>query len=213
MQSFNNIISGIDVSHHQGTIDWAAVKGAKCDFAFIKATEGQTFVDSNFKRNREAANAAGLIVGAYHFFRNTSTPEGQVDNFVRTVGPISAGDLPPVLDLEVPNQWNFPTEERMQRILEWIDALRNRLGNHIHPIIYLSPSFADDILNNDNRLKDHPLWLAHYTSADAPRVPRPWDEWTFWQWTNKGRMNGIKGDVDLNRFHGGRERFEKLLVE
>lgn len=70
-----------------------------------------------------------------------------------------------------------------------------------------------DVLGSDARLKNHPLWVAHYTSAAKPRIPAPWSFWTFWQYTDRGRVAGIAGGVDINRFNGDRGRLEALLIQ
>jgi lysozyme len=205
---------GIDVSHHNGDIDWSMVKQAGAEFAFLKATEGATFVDKTFKANWKEAKASGIRVGAYHFFRPRIALQSQIDNFVRALGSVEAGDLPPVIDTEVPSDWAKLTgKQSVDLIVGFIDGIRAKLGDNVHPIIYLSPSFADDVLKNDARLKDHPLWLAHYTSASRPRVPKPWDFWTFWQFTENGKVAGISGNVDINRFNGQSDRLEALLVK
>jgi lysozyme len=195
---------GIDVSRWQGKVDWAKVRQAGYTFAFVKATESAHWVDPNFVRNREEARKAGLYVGAYHFFRPKVMVEAQVLNFVRNIGSLRPGELPPVLDIEVPEDWKgIPQEERISMILHWLREVELRLG--VKPIVYLSPSFAADILKHDKRLMDYMLWIAHYTGASQPRVPAPWTHWWFWQHSETGSVPGITGHVDLNRFNGREE--------
>lgn len=208
------IIKGIDVSHHQNEIDWQAVRSAEIEFVFIKATEGTTFVDPKFKHNWRAAKEAGLIRGAYHFFRTTSPLEGNIANLVNTVEKLEPGDLPVVLDLEIPNQWTDIEAGRREDLIErWLDGVCDYFEGTMTPIVYLSPNFATETLANPAFLKDYPLWLAHYTSAPQPRVPRPWTDWTFWQYTNEGKVPGIKGNVDLNLFNGTKEQLLRYLNE
>lgn len=204
---------GVDVSHHQGVIDWQKVRNAGCQFAFIKATEGATFKDRQFRRNRDEAGKNGIITGAYHFFRAGTSLEAQMNNFAKTIGEVHSGELSPVIDVEIPSQWSrFSVSERNDMIVEFIEGIRERLGRNIDPFIYLSPSFADDVLKNDYRLAYSPLWLAHYTSRNSPRTPRPWSTWTFWQWTERGRVAGVDTYVDLNRFNGTMEDLLALTV-
>ncbi|MCA9803286.1 MAG: glycoside hydrolase family 25 protein [Cyanobacteria bacterium HKST-UBA02] len=205
---------GIDVSHHQGSIDWEKVAATGCAFAYLKATEGATYKDSTYKRNRARAQANGIITGAYHFFRTSASVESQLDNFAAALGTVAVGQLPPVIDVEVPSQWTrLSVARRNELVYDFIEGIRSRLGRHINPIVYLSSSFADDVLKNDPGLKDHPLWLAHYTTKAKPRVPAPWKVWTFWQWTERGRVDGISTYCDVNRFNGSRERLSTLLVK
>src|SRR4051794_25361600 len=95
-------LEGIDVSNHNGVIDWQAVKDAGISFAFIKATEGDAFVDRYFATNMARCRAAGVIPGAYHFYHHDIDPAEQADHFVHVMGPIHPGDLPPTIDVEMP---------------------------------------------------------------------------------------------------------------
>lgn len=205
---------GIDVSNHQGTINWDLVKTEGVQFAFIKATEGGSFRDGTFKRNWREAKRVGILRGAYHFFRPRSSLTAQQDNFADFLGDAEPGDLPPVIDVEVPSEWSHLTfRQRNDMILNWIEGIRKRLGSNVHPIIYMSSSFAGDVLGHDSRLAAHPLWVAHYTRAARPTVPKPWQFETFWQYTDRGRIDGVSGNVDLNWFNGSRERLEALLIK
>lgn len=204
-------LAGIDVSHYQKNIDWAAVARGGIQYCFIKATEGPGSVDAFFASNWQAARDAGLMRGAYHFFRPKTPASAQADLFVRTVDQLQPGDLPPVLDLEVPNDWaNIPVDGRAALAVTWLESVESRLG--VTPIVYLSPSFANEILKNDPALARFPLWIAHYTSAAAPAVPKPWATWTFWQYTDKGKPDGVAGFVDSDRFRGSLDELKALAV-
>lgn len=211
-QALKERLFGIDVSHHQGSVDWAKAKAAGVQFAFIKATEGGTFVDPQFSRNRRALREAGIPCGAYHFFRTTSTVDAQVANFVRAVGKLEPGDLPPVLDIEVPEQWrSLSLKERLALVHGFCDAVEKKLG--VAPIVYLSPSFASDVLGGDASVKKYVLWLAHYTTAENPRTPFPWTDWHFWQYSETGSVPGIPNrSVDMNRFNGGQVELDRIKV-
>src|ERR1700722_519001 len=93
---------GIDVSYANSTVDWHAVSNdpQNIRFAYLKATEGTSIQDPTFKLNRSSANSAGIPTGAYHFYSLTSPPNTQATNFIKTVGELNTGDLPPVLDFE-----------------------------------------------------------------------------------------------------------------
>ena len=212
-KSSNPCLFGIDVSHHQGDIDWALVKASGVNYCFVKATEGSTWKDRKFDFNWNQLKAHGIIRGTYHFFRPNAPIERQVNNLVSKVGKLEPGDLPPVLDAEVPDSWTrFSLNKRLQMIDDWMIGVEEGLG--IEPILYLSPSFADEILKGSKRVKKYTLWLAHYTSRPSPRVPAPWDDWTFWQYSETGRLDGIKTNtVDLNRFKGSLEDLKKLTFK
>ncbi|MBS1954391.1 MAG: glycoside hydrolase family 25 protein [Cyanobacteria bacterium SZAS-4] len=202
-------IPGIDVSIYQGKIDWQRVKQAGIKFAFVKATEGATFQDKLFKENIRAAQSAGISCGAYHFFR-PKTPIGpQVDNFINSIRSAGVTVLP-ALDLEVPADWrNIPRGDRINLVIEWLERVKSVLG--IPPIIYLSSSFPGDVLTDAHELAAYPLWLAHYTKHPAPVVPAPWQTYTFWQHSDRGAVEGIVGNVDLNWFNGPAVDLEKVM--
>lgn len=199
---------GIDVSHYQGDPDWSKVKAAGVDFAFIKATEGSSLVDKKFARNRAQARLYGVPTGFYHFARANAPLQNQINNFLATVGKLEPGDLPPVLDVEIPEPWlKLSLKKRLELVYGWLKAAKKALG--VDPIIYMSPSFAQ-VLGNDPGLAAYPLWVAHYTKAGKPTVPKPFPFWTFWQYSDRGTVSGITGPVDVNRFNGDKSQLDKF---
>lgn len=190
-------------------MDWPAVARAGIEFCFIKATEGASHVDARFASNWRAAAEAGLVRGAYHFFHPAISVTAQADLFLRTVPRLEPDDLPPVLDLEAPEEWQgVPVLQRAQLALGWLRAVEDRL--HLTPILYLSPAFMTDILHNASALEQYPVWLAQYTTEAAPDVPKPWAKWTFWQHTRQATLPGILSKVDLNRFNGTLDELKSL---
>jgi len=212
MKAKTQFLVGMDVSHFQGQVDWQKVKASGAQFAFIKATEGVTIVDQSFASNRKNAKAAGLICGFYHLFRPKDKALAQVDNFVNEIGAIEPGELPPVLDIEVPGDWkNITLAARQKLVLDWLVAVEARLG--VRPIGYINGSDARGLLKNDPALAKYLLWLANYTKASQPAVPRPWTAWTFWQHTPKGTISGVTGPVDLDHFQGSMADLNKLTKQ
>lgn len=207
---------GIDVAHHEGLIDWLSVRNAGVLYAFLKASEASTFKDKRYKFNRAQCAANGIPSGGYHFFRPHAPVSRQITNLVSMVGAMQEGELPPVLDLEVPESWrSLSLNQRNKIVRQWLDGVEAALN--VKPIIYLSSSFAGDILGSQKWLQDYILWVAHYTRAANPRVPEPWKSssnrtWTFWQYSETGRVDGISDDlVDLNRFNGTAADLKNLL--
>jgi len=200
-------IHGIDVSHHQSVISWEdvhamQVKDVKLGFAVIKATEGLTRVDWQFRRNWRKAKENGMPRGAYHFFLANKSGITQADNFINTV-KLEKGDLPPVLDVE--DTYGVKTADVVKRVKEFLYAVERHYG--VKPIIYTGADFYKKYLGDE--FDDYPLWVAHYIQKNKPRINRPW---VFWQHSEKGRVNGITAAVDFNVFHGSRSEFEDLLV-
>ncbi|MBL0145924.1 MAG: glycoside hydrolase family 25 protein [Chitinophagaceae bacterium] len=204
----NFAIHGIDVSHHQSTIDWEEVKAMqvkniRIGFSFIKATEGVGTVDNTFKKNWFNAKNAGLPRGAYHFFVASKSGKTQAENFIETVD-LQKGDLPPVLDVEVIN--GTSKKDLQARLKEWLDTVEGHYN--VKPIIYTNVVFYETYLAGE--FDSYPLWVAHYLVQDKPRITR---NWIMWQHSEKGHVNGIDAFVDFNAFNGDSTDFKRLLIK
>lgn len=200
-------IHGIDVSHHQASIDWKDVQNmqvqqVKIGFSFIKATEGLNDMDSRFRQNWFYAKQSGLSRGAYHFFHAGKSGKAQADHFIETVR-LEKGDLPPVLDIEQTN--GASDADIRQRAMDWL--VRIETYYKVKPIIYTNVEFYERFLSP--QFDRYPLWVAHYLVRDRPRIKRPW---IFWQHNEKGHVNGINAFVDFNVFNGDSLDFRKLLI-
>lgn len=218
----NGWLKGLDLSHHQEEVDWAKLKADGWQYIFLKATEGGTYTDPTFAIRREECRRQGLPTGFYHFFRPKGPVRLQIENFLRNVGRLQPGELPPVLDLEVAGEWKSNTElkaqwyeinleDRVKMVVEWCEAVEAALG--VAPIIYMSSGFAAEVLGNAPVLSRWLLWVANYTTAPQPRLPQPWSNWAFWQYSESGRVDGIPAnDVDLNWFNGTVADLARLQV-
>ena len=200
-------IHGIDVSRYQQLISWEAVKdmqvqNIKIGFAFMKATEGNGNADPFFKRNWRKARTAGITRGAYHFFIATKDGKKQAENFIDKVELVT-GDLPPVLDIE--QTFGARPEQLRTEIKKWLDAVETYYS--VRPIIYTYIDFYEK--NLKGYFDEYPLWIAHYLQPHEPRIGR---EWSFWQHSEAGRVNGILSKVDFNVFNGDSLAFRALLV-
>jgi len=200
-------IHGIDVSRYQQTISWEMVKemnvhDIKLQFAFIKATEGIGNIDPYFKRNWKKSKQAGIRRGAYHFFIATKDGRLQAQNFIKSV-KLESGDLPPVIDIE--HVYTAKPEQLRMELKEWLDVVENYF--HVRPVIYTYLDFYDK--NLKGYFDDYPLWVAHYLQPHQPRINR---DWTFWQHSEQGHVNGIPSRVDFNVFNGDSLAFQSFLV-
>jgi len=186
-------VPGIDVSHYQHTVTWPAVHKDGIAFAYAKATGGIRFVDPDFEKNWAGMRHAGIVRGAYHYFYADEDPEAQAEHFVNTVRSLSAGDLPPVVD--VGQRSDIPPKELVGRLRRWIKVVERKLGRR--PVIYASADFYKTQLAEG--LSDYPLWVAQYGVNVPDETVKPW---TFWQYSNRGRLNGVAGAVDRSVFNG-----------
>lgn len=202
------LLHGIDLSHHNGEVDWKKVKQSKVAFAFIKATEGVTYNDTEFADNWRGAQKVGIRHGAYHFFSPHESVHKQVNHFLSSIKHQHKGSLPPVLDVEDQSQWRgLSHKQSADKVLTWLHAVHKHTG--VIPIIYMSPSFAQDVLGNDKRLAHYPLWIAHYDTR-KPDIPQPFKHYSFWQFSEKSHLKGVSGQVDGNYFNGTLSELAKL---
>jgi lysozyme len=188
-------VPGIDVSYYQNDISWRRVRRAGIRYAFIRTSDGLDHPDERFAKNWAGAKRAKIMRGAYQYFRADQDPTSQADILIAVLAR-DPGELPPVIDVES-NGGKSPAE-LVSRVQTWIARVRDKLG--VEPIVYTGPEFWRDKTKNAD-LSSQPLWIAHYTRG-CPTVPSPWPKWTFWQYTDNGRVPGIEGPVDLDMFSG-----------
>jgi GH25 family lysozyme M1 (1,4-beta-N-acetylmuramidase) len=199
-------LPGVDVSHWQGTITWSKVKAAGIRFAIAKATEGQKYNDPTFATNKKGAMANGIKFTGYHFARpdNTSGDARIEADHLVNVARLSSGNLIPALDLE--STGGLGKAALQTWVWRWLNRVSYRM-NGVKPMIYTSPYFWKTYMGNSRAYADQgykTLWIAHWKTA-TPTVPAEnWggNSWTFWQWTNCWRVNGISGCVDGDRYNG-----------
>jgi lysozyme len=197
---------GIDVYDGDGKVDWAAVKKSGKSFAIVRATEGASVKDTAFAQHWKAMKVNGIIRGAYHFFHPlTSDPVIQAREFLKTVGKLEPGDLPPVLDIEKTDGADSKTIiSKMKLWLAEVEkAIAQQTGKKLKPIIYTYPNFWIDTLGNPSEFADYPLWIAHY-GVEVPLMPSTWGEknWMIHQYKDDADdVPGVSGQADLNRFH------------
>lgn len=199
-------IQGIDVSHHQDSIDWKAVAAAGMQFAYAKASEGAGFTDPAFAANYAGILGAGMLRGAYHFFDVAPAPLDQVANFLKALGTPRPDDLPPMLDLESGGSQDGPAIVR--GALQWLDQVQQAVGRT--PVVYCTGRFWTDVLGNPEKLKEFPFWIAEYTGADAPALPAGRPSYSLWQYAQTGKVQGISGPVDLDWFNGSLDQLRQL---
>lgn len=197
-------VYGIDVSHYQGEIEWDSLKQGNAEFpmqfVFIRATAGKDGLDSEFKDNWDGAKQAGLIRGAYHYYRPDENSLEQANSFIKRV-KLSKGDLPPVLDIE-----KIPAGQSMDSLKSGLKKWLKRVEVHygMKPILYSGESFYSDFLKEE--FKGYNLWIANY-SFFADEIKK---EWLFWQFTDKASVGGIDGNVDVNIYNGNAAALRKL---
>jgi len=194
-------IKGMDVSYYEPSIDWVAAHNAGIEFAIIRATDGVQYSDPKFREYWQGAKDAGVIRGAYQFFRPAEDPIAQADLLLQRMGPLEPGDLPPVIDVEVSG--GLTPAQVKASVQAWVDHVAAAIGRP--PIIYAGLYSWHDLTGSAN-MTTSPLWVAQYTAAACPNIPTPWTRWLMWQYTPTGVIDGIPGaNLDLDVFNGTRD--------
>jgi|HubBroStandDraft_1064217.scaffolds.fasta_scaffold25997_3 lysozyme len=192
------MIAGIDVSHYNGSVDCGQMAAGGVVFAYIKASEGRFTKDALYANNYAGLKQNQIVRGAYHFFYPQLDAQAQASNFLSVVTQLTAGDLPPVLDVELSGgQSPSNIAAAMQ---QWLDNVQQSLGRT--PIIYTSASFWNTSLGGTAAFAGYPLWVAEYTSNPSPNVPAGFSNYVFWQYSQSGSVPGITGNVDMDWFQG-----------
>ena len=190
-------VRGIDVSHHQGEIDWPRVAAAGIRFAFIKATEGRDHRDGRFEANWRGADGAGIARGAYHFFTFCSPGREQAEHFLRTAPP-TPGSLPPVADVEFVGNckgWRSLDDVRAE-LRAFLELLERAAG--ATPVLYVTPDSFERVAAGE--FGGYPIWIRSVVEQPAPDA---FGGWLIWQFSETGRVPGIRGPVDLDVLRPG----------
>jgi lysozyme len=198
-------ITGIDVSRHSGIIDWNKIRNQKVNFVYIKATEGEDYLDPNYVTNITAAHKSNLKVGEYHFFRFNKPGKTQAINFLFHTRNFT-GKLTPVLDVE---EWgNMPVikseTEIRKEIDDFLTTVENALGCKM--IIYTNVNSYNRFIKG--HFIDNPIWICSFNKY---RILPDNRKWLFWQHAHNGKIAGIKGFVDLSTFNGDALKWEKYI--
>lgn len=195
-------ICGIDISAHNGSLDFAEIASDSIDFVIIKATEGSSFKDARFHENYFNARQFGLRVGAYHFFRFDIDGKMQGLNFIHSIRGKEL-DFPLVIDVEEwSNNKSIPTHLVVERLQALIDHLE---FEHYTVMLYTNKDGYNRFIRN--RFEDYPLWICSFT--DPPLDDN--DRWTLWQYSHWGMIDGSDNETDLNTFNGNREQWNKWI--
>ena len=196
---------GIDISSHQGKIDWAKVSSDKdIRFVYIKATEGATYRSPHYSTNITEARRYGLLVGSYHYITSTSSIDAQFENFTKYALK-SIQDLIPMLDVEVRGHWS------RSQLIDSVSKFCNLIERHygVQPMIYSTMGFYNK--NLTPHFNNHHLYIGRYSSSE-PEIN--WEgEYTIWQYSETGIIPGIDAYVDLCRYRNDGWLDEILLPQ
>lgn len=192
-------MQGIDVSNYQGNIDWAKVKASGKDFAIIRAGWGQTNTDPKFKEYIENAIKNGFNIGIYWFIYARSEKDA-INNAIKCDSLIAP--YKQYINFKVWADWEYDSDNYCKGLdkntrTQWVKAFCNKIKERGYDVgIYANPDY---IKNKFGDISEYPLWLAYYTSSvNSAMAYNP----LMWQYSSKGRVNGIGGNVDLDEYYG-----------
>ncbi|MBN7810287.1 glycoside hydrolase family 25 protein [Algoriphagus sp. H41] len=198
---------GIDVSEYQGKIDFPELQlqleNHPIEFVFVRATMGDDGVDKQFRRNWEGFGNMPVLLGAYHYYRPNENSSKQAENFIKTA-KLKPGNLIPVLDIE--KHSTIQSREKLREGLKnWLRIVEEHYG--VKPMIYTGDRFFWDVLHGHG-FDGYPIWVANYNLIVEPET----EDWEIWQFSEKGRLPGIRERIDLNVFQDGSEYLQSLVI-
>jgi lysozyme len=200
-------ILGIDVSQYQGRIDFAGLQlqlqNKQIEFVVVRATMGKDGVDSRFERNWEGFRPLPIKRGAYHYYRPNENSTLQAQNFIKTA-KLKSGDIIPVLDIE--KHSTIQSKDKLREGLKnWLRIVEEHY--EVKPMIYTGDRFFWEVLH-DQGFDEYPIWVANYNPILKPET----EDWTIWQFSEKGSLPGIGEKIDLNVMRGGKSQLQKLKI-
>ena len=191
----NSTYAGIDVSKYQGHIDYAKVKASGIQVVYIKASEGTTIIDPYFKTNYDNAKSQGLKIGFYHFVRARNEEEAIKEaTFFHSVIAGTSPDCRLAMDFEVFD--GLGSQKINQISFAFLQKLEELTQKEC--VVYSDEYNARTIFSRE-LAKAYPLWIAEY-GVSVPTSTGNWEEWIGFQYSDKGRIDGINGNVDLDKF-------------
>ncbi len=195
--SSNTIYEGIDISSWQKNVNFSKVKNSGIDIVYIKSSEGTRYIDPYFESNYKNAKANGLKVGFYHYVtaRNVTQAKEQANFFARI---ISGKQIDCKLAMDFESFGNLSVSQINEISKVFLETLES--ATKTSPIIYSNAYSAREIFSSS--LNKYPLWVANY-GVSKPGSNGKWSSWVGWQYTSTGRVDGISGNVDRNKFTDG----------
>lgn len=210
-ETFNSdkyFVKGIDVSHHNPILNWDNVMEQGISFAYMKATEGNSHIDRNYRFNYELARKSNIKVGSYHFYTFALSGREQARHFLR-IAQFNTGDLFPAIDVEHSPANPYSKDAKyVEMVIQELKVLENELYQHfgIHPVIYTNRDCYKLYIKGN--FPENLIWM-----CDLHREPsKDMENWRIWQFSHKGEIPGIDGNVDLNYYRYTFEEFKELLL-
>jgi len=201
-------VKGVDVSHHNPILNWEEALNQNITFAYLKATEGNTHEDRNYPYNYDLAKKANIKVGAYHFYTFGLSGKEQANHFIKTA-QCKSGDMIPAIDVEHSKANPYSKDKDYKElVMSELKILEETLYEHygVHPVIYTNKD-CYKLYIKDN-FPDNILWISDLHNEPGDNIKN----WRIWQFSHKGELPGMIGDIDLNYYRYSYEEFRELLL-
>ncbi len=201
-------VRGVDVSRHNGKVDWTQLKNEGITFAYIKSTEGASHIDKKYGDNYTAAKQTEVKVGAYHFYTYGMDGVMQAKHFIRNT-TIDSKDLKPAIDVEHSPVNKYSNDKKyIQLVIDELINLERELHDYygVRPLIYTNKDCYK--LYIEKHFPENKIWMSDLYSK--PQIKN--DNWIIWQFSHSGNIDGIKGDIDLNYFRYSFRQLDLLLI-
>lgn len=201
-------VRGVDVSHHNGNINWSSIKNEGITFAFIKSTEGISHKDRNYRENYKLAKDSEVNVGTYHFYTFGLDGVSQAQHFIRH-SIIESKDLVPAIDVEHSQVNRYSNDkDYIQNVISELIKLENELYNYygVRPLIYTNKDCYK--LYIESYFPENLIWMSDLHNEPNTKS----NDWIIWQFSHTGNIAGINGDIDLNFYRYSFRKFNELLM-
>ena len=206
--SHKYVVRGVDISHHNGKVNWGNLKKEGITFAYIKSTEGITHKDKKYIENYQLSKLSDINVGTYHFYTFGLDGVMQAQHFIRN-SSVETLDLIPAIDVEHSSVNKYSNDKKyIRKVIEELIKMENELYNYygVRPLIYTNKD-CYKLYVKDN-LTENLIWM-----SDLHKEPDVNDNnWIMWQFSHTGNIRGIKGDIDLNYYRYSFRKFNELLM-
>lgn len=197
--------AGIDVSHHKPVKDWDRLVASGVSFVACKATEGLRYLDPTLRPHQAGFRSHDFALGIYYHFARSGDAADQAGRLIDAVGDLRDHERL-CLDLEVVPVLDGDADAS----LRWVDAFIKTILNEVQdrrPIVYTSRRIWRQIGDPAWEMAyDVDLWVPRYNAQGLePALPKPWQNWTFWQWTDGAAVDHVTpgvGRCDANWFNG-----------
>ena len=207
-ESDKYFVKGIDVSHHNPILNWNVVMEQNISFAYIKATEGITHEDRNYPYNYKLAKETNIRVGSYHFYSFGISGSKQAQHFIKKA-QCDSGDLIPAIDVEHSPANPYSKDKKyIDLVVQELKILEKTLFEHygVHPVIYTNKDCYKLYIKNN--FPDNIIWMCDLHNEPSNDIKN----WRIWQFSHKGEIPGVDGDIDLNYYRYTFDEFKELLL-